>query len=63
VETGRRRQWSEAEKLRIVEKSGVGRRQVSATARRHGISRTLLLSWRRARDEGRLGARVMNPER
>jgi transposase len=55
VETGRRRRWSEAEKLRIVEESEAGRRQVSATARRHGISRTLLMSWRRARDEGRLG--------
>ena len=55
VETGRRRRWSEAEKLRIVEESDAGRRQVSVTARRHGISRTLLMSWRRARDEGRLG--------
>ena len=55
VETGRRRRWSEAEKLRIVEESEAGRRLVSATARRHGISRTLLMSWRRARDEGRLG--------
>lgn len=55
VETGRRRRWSEGEKLRIVEESDAGRRLVSATARRHGISRTLLMSWRRARDEGRLG--------
>lgn len=55
VETGRRRRWSEAEKLRIVEESDLGHRQVSATARRNGISRTLLMSWRRARDEGRLG--------
>ena len=55
VETGRRRRWSDAEKLRIVEESDVGHRQVSATARRNGISRPLLMSWRRARDEGRLG--------
>jgi transposase len=55
VETGRRRRWSDAEKLRIVEESDAGRRQMSATARRHGISRTLLMSWRRARNEGRLG--------
>ena len=55
VETGRRRRWSEAAKLRIVEKSDNGHRQVSATARRNAISRTLLMSWRRARDEGRLG--------
>lgn len=55
VERGRRRRWSEAEKLRIVEESLRGRRVVSATARRHGISRSLLTSWRRAHREGRLG--------
>lgn len=55
VETGCRRRWSEAEKLWIVEESLRGRRLVSATARRHGISRSLLTSWRRARREGRLG--------
>ncbi|PKQ10537.1 MAG: hypothetical protein CVT70_19140 [Alphaproteobacteria bacterium HGW-Alphaproteobacteria-1] len=31
----RRRQWSDEDKLRIVEESFVGHRQVSATARRH----------------------------
>lgn len=48
VETGRRRRWSEDEKLRIVLESLQGLRLVSATARRHGISRSLLLIWRRA---------------
>jgi len=43
----RRRHWSDADKLRIVEESLVGDRQVSATARRHGISRSLLTAWRR----------------
>ena len=33
VEMGRRRRWSDAEKLRIVEASMAGRRMVSATAR------------------------------
>ncbi|SMX56451.1 Putative transposase [Bradyrhizobium sp. ORS 285] len=47
VETGRRRRWSEDEKLRIVMESLQGSRQVSATARRYGISRSLLLKWRR----------------
>lgn len=47
VETGRRRRWSEDEKLRIVLESLQGPRLVSATARRHGISRSLLLIWRR----------------
>ncbi|WP_315783344.1 MULTISPECIES: transposase [unclassified Bradyrhizobium] len=43
VETGRRRRWSEDEKLRIVMESLQGSRQVSATGRRYGISRSLLL--------------------
>lgn len=48
VETGGRRRWSEDEKLRIVLESLAVPRLVSATARRHGISRSLLLTWRRA---------------
>ena len=47
VETGRRRRWSEDEKVRIVLESLAGPRLVSATARRHGISRSQLLAWRR----------------
>ena len=48
VEIGRRRRWSEDEKLKIVLESLQAPRLVSATARRHGISRSLLLTWRRA---------------
>lgn len=55
VEMGRRRRWSDAEKLRIVQESLAGRRMVSATARQHGISRSLLTTWRRLYREGRLG--------
>jgi transposase len=47
VETGRRRRWTEEEKLRIVAESLSGPRQVSSTARRHGIPRSLLTTWRR----------------
>jgi transposase-like protein len=48
VETGRRRRWTEGEKLRIVAESLSGLRLVvSLTARRHGISRSLLTAWRR----------------
>lgn len=47
VEVGRRRRWSEEEKLRVVLESLAGPRLVSATARRHGISRSLLTRWRR----------------
>jgi transposase len=55
VELGRRRRWSDEEKIRIVEESYAGPRQISATARRHGISRTLLKTWRRAYEDGELG--------
>jgi transposase len=48
VETGRRRRWSEEEKLKIVIESFQAPRQISATARRHGISRWQLHEWRRS---------------
>ena len=48
VETGRRRRWTEDEKLKIVLESLRAPRQVAATARRYGISRSLLISWRRS---------------
>jgi transposase len=48
VDTGRRRRWSEDEKLKIVLESFQSPRQVAATARRHGISRWQLHEWRRA---------------
>ena len=47
VELGRRRRWSEEEKLRIVMESLAAPRLVSAVARRHGITRSLLSDWRR----------------
>lgn len=47
VETGRRRRWTEDEKLRIVAESLSGSRLASSTARRYGISRSLLTTWRR----------------
>ena len=53
VNTGRRRRWSLDEKLRIVGESFQGHRQVSATARRHDISPSLLFSWRKAFCRGR----------
>ncbi|WP_413694539.1 IS66-like element accessory protein TnpA [Rhodobacter sp. KR11] len=54
VDKGRRREWTDAEKVRIVEESLRGFRQCSATARRHGISRALLTRWRRDYRAGRL---------
>ncbi|WP_456770112.1 transposase [Bradyrhizobium sp. USDA 4448] len=48
VDTGRRRRWSEDEKLKIVLESLQAPRQVAATPRRYGVSRSLLLGWRRS---------------
>ena len=48
VETGRRRRWSEDEKLKIVLESLQTPRAVSSTARQYGISRSLLIKWRRS---------------
>jgi transposase len=48
VELGRRRRWTTEAKLRMVEESFAGWRQASATARRHGISTSLLFAWRKA---------------
>lgn len=55
VETGRRRRWTDAEKVRIVEESYSAPRHASATARRYGIANKLLFAWRKAWREGRLG--------
>ena len=54
IESGRRRRWTPEAKLRIVEESYAGPRLASATARRHGISGSLLFAWRKAFREGRL---------
>lgn len=50
----RRRHWNDADKLRVVKESYLGHRQVTATARRHGISRSLLTTWRRQYRNGEL---------
>ena len=55
-EVGRRRHWSDEDKVRIVEESLLGYRQGSATARRYGISRSLLTIWRREYRSGTRGA-------
>jgi transposase len=51
----RRRHWSDADKIRIVKSSFLGHRQVSSTARGHGVSRSLLTIWRRQYRDGELG--------
>jgi len=56
VDSGRRRRFSNEAKLAIVAESYSAPRQVTATARRHGITRFQLNDWRRAAREGRLGS-------
>lgn len=52
TDTGSRRRWTDAEKVRIVEASLFG--GVAETARRHDVGRTLLVRWRRQYREGQL---------
>ena len=54
ISTGARRRWTLGEKQRIVAESHDGRRLVSATARRNGLSASQLFNWRRLAREGRL---------
>ena len=54
-DAGRRRWWTDEEKVRIVEESLRGHRKGSATARRYGISRSLLTRWRKEHRQGLLG--------
>ena len=51
VDSGRRRRFSDEAKLAIVAESYRGPKQVSATARRHGITRFQLNSWRKAQEK------------
>ncbi len=49
---GRRRRWSAAEKLRIVEETLDARESVSSVARHNGVAPNLLFRWRRLMLEG-----------
>jgi transposase len=49
---GRRRRWSAAEKLRIVEETLRGHDSISAVARRNGVAPNLLYRWRKLMLEG-----------
>ena len=49
---GRRRRWSSAEKLRIVEETLDGSESISAVARRNGVAPNLLYRWRTLMLEG-----------
>ena len=47
VDTGRRRRWTVAAKVRIVEQSLAAGSSVSSVARRHGLAPSQLFCWRR----------------
>lgn len=49
---GRRRRWTAAEKLRIVEETLNDRANISVVARRNGVAPNLLYRWRRPMLEG-----------
>ena len=54
ISSGARRRWSLDEKQRIVAESYATPRQVSATARRNGLSASQLFTWRRLARDSRL---------
>jgi transposase len=49
---GRRRRWTAAEKLRVVEETLDDRASISVVARRNGVAHNLLYRWRRLMLEG-----------
>ena len=49
---GRRRRWTAAEKLRIVEETLDDRASISVVARRNGVAPNLLYRWRRLMLDG-----------
>jgi transposase len=51
----RRRRWGAEEKARIVAEAMVPSAKVTEIARRHGISRSLLYTWRREAEPGSAG--------
>jgi transposase len=61
VETGRRRRWADDEKLKIVAESMETPRAISSTARRYGISRSLLLNGDDRSVQSRMALRGKRP--
>ncbi len=53
--TERRRRWSLQDKLRIVEETLQPGVTVTEVARRHGLAPSVVFTWRRLAQEGRLG--------
>ena len=55
-DTGRRRRWTDEEKVRIVEESHSDGVTLAEVARQHDISRSQLYDWRYRHKNGLLGA-------
>ena len=55
-DTGRRRRWSDDEKIRIVEESFGDGVTLAEVARRHDVSRSQLYDWRYRHKNGLLGS-------
>ena len=55
-DTGRRRRWTDDEKIRIVEESRCDGVTLAEVARQHEISRSMLYDWRYRHKLGLLGA-------
>jgi transposase len=55
-DTGRRRRWSDDEKIRIVEESFGDGVTLAEVARRHDVSRSQLYDWRYRHKHGLLGS-------
>ena len=60
IQTGARRRWPVEEKLRIVAESDRAPGEVSATARRYGVSPAQLFMWRRQVRTGQLTTEGFN---
>ena len=58
----RRRRWSVAEKVRMVEESELPGMSVSYVARKHGVSPSMLFRWRKLMLTGGLSAIQANEE-
>lgn len=56
----RRRRWSYAEKVRLVEETLQAGETVCGVARRHGMAQSLLFTWRRHARQGRLGGETVS---
>ena len=55
-DTGRRRRWTDDEKVRIIEESYRAGASLSEVARRHDVSRSQLYDWRYRHKHGLLGS-------